>query len=51
MMMILPVSMSLIFGLKFLGISYKEWLKFMWKFLVQLFAIIIIGSVILNMIV
>jgi uncharacterized ion transporter superfamily protein YfcC len=51
MMMILPVSMSLVFGLKFLGISYKEWLKFMWKFLVQLFAIIIIGSVILNMIV
>ena len=51
MMMILPVSMTLVFGFKYVGVSYKEWLGFMWKFLIQIFAIIIIGSIILNMIV
>ena len=51
MMMILPVSITLIFGFKFVGVTYKEWFKFIWKFLIQVFAIVIIGAIILNMVV
>lgn len=51
MMFILPVSIMLIGGLKYLDISYKEWIKYIWKFLVQIFAISIICCVILSMIV
>ena len=51
MMFILPVSIVLIGGLKYLDISYKEWIKYIWKFLIQLFIISIIGSIILSMIV
>lgn len=51
MMMILPVSITLVFGFKYMNVSYKEWFKFIWKFLIQLFAIIIIGNIILSMII
>lgn len=50
MMMILPVSITLIFGFKYIGVSYKEWFKFIWKFLVQILAIVIIGCFILSMV-
>lgn len=51
MMFILPVSIVLIGGLKYLNVSYKEWIKYIWKFLIQIFIISIIGSIILSMIV
>lgn len=51
MMFILPVSITLIGGLKFMDISYKDWMKYIWKFIVQLFLICVIASVILLMIV
>lgn len=51
MMFVLPVSILLIGGLKYLNISYKEWLKYIWKFLIQLLLICIIGCIILSMIV
>lgn len=51
MMFILPVSITLIGGLKYLNVSYKEWIKYIWKFLVQVFLISVIGCVILSMIV
>ena len=51
MMFILPVSITLVYGLSFLNVSYKEWLKYIWKFVVQVFLIVIIGCIILSMIV
>lgn len=51
MKMILPVSILLIGGLKYLNVSYKEWVKYMWKFLIQIFIICIIGNIILSMVV
>ncbi len=51
MMFVLPVSMLLIGGLKYLNVSYKEWIKYIWKFLLQVFAITIIGNIILSMII
>ena len=51
MMFVLPVSVLLIGGLKYLNVSYKEWIKYIWIFLLQVFAISIIGNVILSMII
>ena len=51
MMFVLPVSVMVIGGLKFLTVSYKEWIKYIWKFILQLFIISVIGNVILSMIV
>lgn len=51
MMFILPVSITLIGGLKYLNISYKEWIKYIWKFLIQAFLVSIIGCIILSMII
>ncbi len=51
MMFILPVSITLIFGLKYLNISYKEWIKYIWKFIVQIFLVSIIGCIIISMII
>ena len=51
MMFVLPVSVLLIGGLRLLNISYKEWIKYIWIFLLQVFVITIIGNVILSMIV
>ena len=51
MMFVLPVSILLIGGLKFLSVSYKEWIKYIWKFLLQVFVISIIGNIILSMII
>lgn len=41
-MMILPTSVMLVVGLKYFNVSYKEWLKNIWKFLLAIFAILII---------
>lgn len=51
MMFVLPVSVLLIGGLKYLNISYKEWIKYIWKFLLQVFVISVIGNIILSMII
>lgn len=51
MMFILPVSITLVGGLKYLNISYKDWVKYIWKFLLQIFVIGIIGCIILSMII
>lgn len=41
-MLILPVSITLIAGLKYMDVSYKEWFKYIWKFLLQVFVLIIL---------
>lgn len=51
MKLVLPVSIILIGGLKYLNVSYKEWIKYMWKFLIQLFIISTIGNIILSMVI
>ena len=37
-----PSSVILLMGLSYLGISYKEWFKYIWKFLLIMFAVIVI---------
>lgn len=50
-MLILPVSVVLVAGLKFLNVSYKEWIKYIWKLLLQLFVAIILFGLILSMLI
>ena len=45
-MLILPVSITLIAGLKYMDVSYKEWFKYIWKFLLQVFVLLILFSLI-----
>ena len=40
-MLFLPTSVILIAGLSYLKVSYKEWLKYIWKLLLALLAVII----------
>lgn len=40
--MFTPSSAILLVGLGYLGITYKEWMKYIWKFLLIMFAVIII---------
>lgn len=49
MMMILPTSTMLILGLAYFEIKIQDWFMYIWKFLIQLFAIAIIIAVITNM--
>ena len=37
-----PSSAILLIGLSYLGISYKEWMKYIWKYLLIMFAAIIV---------
>lgn len=46
-MLILPVSITLIAGLKYMDVSYKDWFKYIWKFLLQVFVLIILFALIL----
>ena len=41
-MLILPVSVTLIAGLKYMGVSYKDWVKYIWKFLAVTLAVVIL---------
>ncbi len=50
-MMILPTSIILVAGLSMLNISYKEWVKYIWKFLLEILLIVILISVILTLLV
>lgn len=45
-MFILPVSITLIAGLKYMDVSYKDWVKYIWKFLLQVFVLIILFALI-----
>lgn len=45
-MLILPTSVVLIAGLRYLEVSYKDWMKYIWKFLVSIFVVILIVLVI-----
>lgn len=45
-MLILPVSITLIAGLKYMNVSYKEWAKYIWKFLLCAFIIVILFALI-----
>lgn len=36
LMFIIPTSVLLVIGLSYLNISYKEWFKYIWKFLIQI---------------
>lgn len=40
MMFVLPTSLGLIFGLQYVGVSYKSWLKHIWKFALIMFAVL-----------
>lgn len=51
LMMILPTSIFLIAGLSLLDISYKDWVKYIWKFLLEILGIVIIISIILALLV
>lgn len=46
-MVIAPTSVFLLAGLSYLDISYKEWVKYIWKFLLIIFAIVVAISFIL----
>lgn len=40
--MFAPTSAVLLIGLSYLGITYKEWFKYIWKFLVAMLVVIIV---------
>jgi len=45
-MLVFPTSIALIAGLKYLEVSYKEWLKYIWRFLLSILVIILIVLII-----
>lgn len=51
MMLILPTSYILIAGLSMLDISFKDWFKYIWKYIIQAFIIILIVAIIVFMVI
>ena len=47
LMLILPTSVILVAGLKLSDLDYKEWVKYIWKFILIVFIALIIVSIIL----
>lgn len=47
-MLIAPTSILLLCGLSYFDISYKDWAKYIWKFLLALFGIIVVVAFILT---
>jgi len=45
-----PTSLLLITGLSYLNVSYKDWLKFIWKLLIELLVIILLVLIVMMMI-
>lgn len=45
--MFTPASAVLLVGLSYLGITYKEWMKYIWKFLILMFVVIIVLMIII----
>ena len=50
-MLVAPTSAVLILGLTYLNISFKEWIKGIWKFVLALFAIVIVVTIIAMLII
>ena len=48
-MMIIPTSILLVAGLSYMKISYKEWFKYIWKYLLEVLVIGIIIFIIVAM--
>lgn len=42
-----PSSAILLIGLSYLGITYKEWMKYIWKFVLAMFIVILVLMVII----
>ena len=51
MMMIMPTSLLLVAGMSYLNISYKEWVKYIWIYLLEGIAIIIIIAFIMTLLI
>lgn len=49
-MILVPTSVGLVVGLKYLGISYKEWLKENWRLLLSLLATALIVIIIVTLV-
>ena len=47
---IAPTSVLLIAGLSYLNVSYKEWLKFIWKLLIELLIIILLVLIVMMLV-
>lgn len=45
-MLCLPVSVVLVAALKYLNVSYKEWMKYIYKFLLAMFVLVIVFGLI-----
>ena len=39
---ITPISVFLLFGLSYMNIPYKKWLKYVWKFLLCMFVCLLV---------
>ena len=50
-MLIAPTSIFLLVGLSYLNVSYKEWIKYIWKFTLLVFGIVVVISFIAVMLV
>jgi uncharacterized ion transporter superfamily protein YfcC len=47
-MFVAPTSVMLILGLEYLGIPYKKWLQYIWKFVIALLIVILVISLIIR---
>lgn len=48
LMLILPTSVLLVVGLKYIDFDYKEWIKYIWKYVLLIFILMIVVSIILS---
>ncbi|MBR1377023.1 MAG: hypothetical protein IJ565_04345 [Bacilli bacterium] len=51
MMMILPTSVILVAGLRYFGIGYTEWLKKVWKYLLEALIVLILITIIVTILI
>ena len=49
MMMVLPTSVMLVAGLKYFDVSYTEWLKKTWLYIVEALVVLIVVAIIVTM--
>ena len=49
MMMVLPTSVMLVAGLKYFNVSYTEWLKKIWLYLLEALVVLIVVAIIVTM--
>ena len=47
-MLIAPTSIYLLAGLSYLQIPYKEWVKYIWKFLLTIFGVVVVVAFVLT---